>query len=83
MGCSTPCSIFESFSTALEWIARKFLGFQAIFHILDDLFVAAATESKCHAQLHNLLSLCDDLGVPIAEGKTVSPSTNLQFAGIT
>ena len=28
------------------------------------------------------LSLCDDLGVPIAEGKTVSPSTTLQFAGI-
>ena len=38
MGCSTSCSIFESYSTALEWIAKSVLGSQAIIHILDDFF---------------------------------------------
>ena len=83
MGCSTSCSIFESFSTALEWIAKKVLGSQAIIHILDDFFIVASTESACQKQLHKFLALCDDLGVPIAEGKTFGPLTTLQFAGIT
>lgn len=83
MGCSTSCSIFESFSTALEWIAKKVLGSQAIIHILDDFFIVASTESACREQLHKLLALGDDLGVPIAAGKTLGPLTTLQFAGIT
>lgn len=62
MGCSTSCSIFESFSIALEWIARKVLGSQAILHILDDFFIVASTESACRKQLHQFLALCDDLG---------------------
>ena len=83
MGCSTSCSIFESFSTALEWIPKKLLGSQAIIHILDDFLIIASTESACRKQLHKLLALCDDLGVPIAEGKTFGPLTTLQFAGVT
>ena len=83
MGCSTSCSIFESFSTALEWIAKKVLGTQAIIHILDDFFIVADTEAACGAQLEKFLTLCDDLGVPIAEGKTMGPFTSLQFAGIS
>ena len=77
MGCSTSCSIFESFSTALEQSAKKVLGSQAIIHILDDFFIVASTESACRKQLHKFLALCDDLGVPIAEGKTFGPLTTL------
>ena len=41
MGCSTSCSIFESFSTALEGIAKSHLRASAVLHILDDfLFIA-------------------------------------------
>ena len=83
MGCSTSCSIFESFSTTLEWIAKKVLGSQAIIHILDDFFIVASTGSACRRQMHKFLALCDDLGVPIAEGKTFGPLMTLQFAGIT
>ena len=45
MGCSTSCSIFESFSTVLEWIVQKLLGSQAIIHILNNFFIVASTES--------------------------------------
>ena len=39
MGCSTSCSIFESFSTALEWIATSHLRASAVLHTLDDFFI--------------------------------------------
>lgn len=39
MGCSTSCSIFELFSTALEWIATSHLQAYAVLHILDDFFI--------------------------------------------
>ena len=38
MGCSSSCAIFESFSTALEWIAMRTLGATKVIHVLDDLF---------------------------------------------
>ena len=38
MGCSTSCSIFESFSIALEWIAISQLQVSAVLHVLDDFF---------------------------------------------
>ncbi len=38
MGCSSSCAIFESFSTALEWIAMNTLGATKVIHVLDDLF---------------------------------------------
>jgi len=50
MGCSTSCSIFESFSTALEWIARRYLNSQAVIHILDDFLFVAGSETRCDAQ---------------------------------
>ena len=62
---------------------QKVLGSQAIIHILDDFFVVASTESACRKQLHKFLTICEDLGVRIAEGKTFGPLTTLQFAGIT
>ena len=38
MECSTNCSIFESVSTTLKWIATSHLRASAVLHILDDFF---------------------------------------------
>ena len=83
MGCSSSCAIFESFSTALEWIATHRLGAINVLHILDDFLFIAGTKEKCQLDLNNFLGICQFLGVPIAEEKTVGPDTSLQFAGIT
>lgn len=83
MGCSTSCSIFESFSTALEWIAITKLQASAVLHILDDFLFIAATEERCARDLSSFLGLCKYLGVPIATEKTMGPFSTLQFAGIT
>ena len=37
MGCSSSCKIFETFSTAIQWMAHHKQGVQHMTHILDDL----------------------------------------------
>ena len=83
MGCSSSCSIFEAFSTALEWIAIHRLGASSVLHILDDFLFIADTKQKSQSDLNNFLCMCQVIGVPIADEKTVGPDTSLQFAGIT
>ncbi|XP_068749266.1 uncharacterized protein [Montipora capricornis] len=83
MGCSSSCAIFEAFSTALEWLAINRLGASGVLHILDDFLFIADSQDNCHADLTNFLGMCEYLGVPIAQEKTVGPDTTLQFAGIT
>ena len=83
MGCSSSCAIFEAFSTALEWLVMNRLGTSAVLHILDDFLFVAESQDKCHADLTNFLSMCEHIGVPIAQEKTVGPDTTLRFAGIT
>ena len=83
MGCSSSCAIFEAFSTVLEWLAVHRLGGSGVLHILDDFLFIADSQDKCHADLTNFVSMCEYLGVPIAQEKSVNPDMTLQFAGIT
>ena len=82
MGCSSSCKIFETFSTALEWVARHKLSIPCILHLLDDFLIVAPTESLCQSQLNIFLNMCYYLGIPIAPEKTLGPSQILSFAGI-
>lgn len=83
MGCSISCSIFETFSTALQWIACTKFGVPTMLHILDDfLFLGPPDSSICKLALHQFMSMCDVLGVPIKGEKTEGPSTTLIFLGI-
>ena len=74
---------FEAFSTALEWLSVHRLGASSVLHILDDFLFIAKTKDRCEADLGHFVSLCHQLGVPLAPEKTASPDTVLQFAGIT
>ena len=82
MGCSSSCKIFETFSTAVEWVAKNKFSIPFILHLLDDFLIVAPTQSLCQSQLEIFLSLCAYLGIPIAPEKTVGPSQVLSFAGI-
>ena len=81
MGCASSCKIFETFSSALEWIARHKLGIPGILHILDDFLIIDRNQSTCSNSLCKFLRTCDELGVPMAPETTVGPSTVLSFAG--
>lgn len=83
MGCSSSCAIFESFSTALEWVATTKLGITAMVHVVDDFLVMANSEAKCLHDLQVFINLCSELGVPLAPVKTVAPCRVITFLGIT
>lgn len=83
MGCASSCSIFESFSTALEWVARSKLNVSGMVHYIDDFLFLADSSEKCAADMNAFFSLCRQMGVPLAQEKTQGPATTLPFLGIT
>ena len=83
MGCSSSCAIFESFSSALEWIATQKLGCHGVVHILDDFLFIEKTQKLCNESLNKFLDFCSEVGIPIAIEKTYQPNTVMDFVGIT
>lgn len=82
MGCSVSCSLFEEFSTCLEWLLRKHSGQESVVHYLDDfLFAGKAGDNACNELMLTFVELCRQLGVPLADDKTVWPTTSLIFLG--
>ncbi|RLJ22739.1 hypothetical protein DJ031_00310 [bacterium endosymbiont of Escarpia laminata] len=82
MGCSSACAIFERFSTALEWAAKVKLQVTEVIHVIDDFLLLAPSFEKCNDDLRAFIAMCEQIGVPLAPGKTVGPSTALPFLGI-
>jgi len=70
MGCSSSCKIFETFSSAIEWIAINKLSIPHIVHILDDFMIVDNSEQGCRKKLERFLAVCKDMGVPMAKDKT-------------
>ena len=72
---------FETLSTFLEWVVTTRVGSGHICHYVDDfLFIGRANakgSQSCHGMLSSFVAMCKDLGVPLAEDKTVNPTTKL------
>ena len=83
MGCASSCLTFETFSTALEWVARHKLGCTGVVHILDDFLFFGRTLNECEHSLNKFLQFCSHVGVPIAVDKTYGPRQVMDFVGIT
>ena len=49
MGCSSSCTIFEAFSSALQWLSKHLSHALGLVHILDDFLVIS--REKCQADL--------------------------------
>ena len=82
MGLSSSCSLFEEFSSALEWAIINKLKAEKTVHILDDFLFLAKSQDKCSSTLDSFLNMATDIGVPIAEEKTVQPTQCIIFMGI-
>ena len=82
MGCSSSCLTFETFSTAVEWIARHKLKIDYILHLLNDFLLVASSSQLCKKQLDLFLSLCSYLNIPMAPEKTCGLAITMSFAGI-
>ncbi|XP_071078479.1 uncharacterized protein [Haliotis cracherodii] len=82
-GCSISCAIFETFSTFLQWCMQSHLPKCQIMHYLDDFLTGGtAGTSHCSDNLNGCVNTLEQLGVPIANDKTVGPTTKLTFLGL-
>ena len=83
MGASRSCALFETFSTFLEFQAKKVTKSAAICHYLDDfLFISGEGRTACCELLSSFQEMCAELGVPLAPEKTEGPNVVLTFLGL-
>jgi len=83
MGCSVSCSVFEDFSSSIQWILVNKLGVKYTSHILDDfMFFGHANTPQCNLYLQSFLQLSKSIGLPIKASKTVQPTTLVQLHGL-
>ena len=81
-GLRSAPKLFNAVADTLEWICRR-RGIQHMLHYLDDFFLIGAPHSpECIKSMNILRSVFEELGVPIAEHKTVGPSM-IVFLGIS
>ena len=82
MGCSASCSIFEAFSSALQYAATRHMRNVEMLHVLDDFLFISSSFEACKEGLVTFLEMCKDIGVPIAHEKTEGPLEVMTFLGI-
>lgn len=83
-GCSVSCNLFEKFSTFLHWVVETRTGLHTLDHYLDDfIFMGGDHTNECSLLMSTFKELCIELGVPVAENKTLGPTTFLPFLGYT
>lgn len=79
-GCKISCAIWDRFASFLHWLTQVHAQNLSILHYLDDfLFCGQDFNSSKKKILDTFLLLCSDLGVPIANEKTVQPTQVLIF----
>ena len=82
MGCALSCKVFEEFASFLNWLTIKQSGFDSVDHYLDDFIFIAQDYQSCNHIVSTFKNLCAEIGVPLAEDKTVGPTTCLTFLGL-
>lgn len=77
------CAAFKCFSTFLEWCLRECSGVATTVHYLDDLlFAGPVGYGQCQFLFSSFCELIAELGVSVAEEKTVGPVQVLTLLGI-
>lgn len=83
MGCKISCSLFEKFSSFLDWLVKYLARMNSLDHYLDDfIFAGEQNSNHCHKLVVTFSEACSQLGVPIAEEKSIGPCTKLVFLGL-
>ena len=84
MGLSQNCSYFEKGFSFIDWAVKRESNSENIDHYLDDFFFAgSAGTNDCQVLLDSFFNVCDRLNVPLAKEKTVTPTTIIEYLGLT
>lgn len=82
MGCSISCSLFELFSTFLEFRVKQVIQSQFVTHYLDDFLFIGTSFASSGGALSAFTDICEQLGVPLAQEKTVGPVQVITYLGL-
>lgn len=82
MGASSSCFIFEKVSDGLKHVLIDKYRVKHVIKMLDDFLFLGASIQECQYGLDSFRHLCNLVGVPLAEEKTVGPTTRIIFLGI-
>eukprot|EP00794_Sanderia_malayensis_P013029 gene13029-biopygen10387 len=81
-GLRSAPRIFTKFADVLQSIFEQGGQHATILHYLDDFIIFGKGDSPdCAHMLHHCATICEKVGVPLAEGKTEGPSTEITFLG--
>ena len=81
-GLRSSPAIFDSFSSAVEWVLRHQFSIPHLLHYLDDFLCVSPNAQLGCRQLGILLRAFTYLGIPLAPHKVEGPSSSLTFLGI-
>ncbi len=81
MGCRTSAHIFETFSTALEWVIKNKFNLKHVHHVLDDFLLVTKPPQLAERQLNIFLAVCNYLGIPVVIEK-IESGTIITFLGV-
>ena len=81
-GLRCSCALWELFATFLEWLFKEISRSDDLDHYLDDFIGCGNDSENLEPRVNKLLWCCDKLGIPVAEEKTVLPTTSLVALGI-
>lgn len=83
MGASSSVRIFETISKSIQWVLQSKLGVKYVSHIIDDfIFIGKSGTSECADALQKFFNLCNEVGIPIKQQKTIFPTTCAPIHGI-
>ena len=82
-GASISCSHFQRVSESLRHLVQATTGrTNQVTNYLDDFLFVADTEEECNWMVSKFIEICDHIGFPVSEEKTVMATNRLVFLGI-
>lgn len=83
MGCSISCFLFEKYSSFLHGLVQLISGLDSLDHYLEDfLFAGTTSTNNCKVLMDLFQEIFWELGVSLADNKTVGTSTVITFLGL-
>ncbi len=81
-GCKSSPKIFDMLSEAVCWILSNNYAIPHLVHLLDDFLIISSPNAIPAAHILTVQNVFSELGIPIAEEKTMGPATSIEFLGI-
>ncbi len=81
-GCKSSPKIFDMLSEAVCWILSNNYAIPHLIHLLDDFLIISPPDAIPAAHILSVQKVFSELGIPIAQEKTMGPATSIKFLGI-